>query len=246
MQNLCCPECQPDGPSDFLSELYAADDNRPVHIYFMKKDPNMFNTTDVNNKRANLPKRILYAQSWAQLAEIFKFKPETICVNACHFQDASIFEITNMLDTFSKLVGMEKQVTITIGVHKDTPFKLIKEAQKSRILGLVPATEDWGIDECVKGIQAHWANIPYWPKHIMDEIAGSTKTSPISSEIKLTHRQQQIFDIIVKSAASNKHIARMLGIAESTVKLHLSHIFKKYGVRTRTQLVAFTKSSKEV
>jgi predicted transcriptional regulator len=36
---------------------------------------------------------------------------------------------------------------------------------------------------------------------------------------------------------SNKEIARTLGMAEATVKLHLTEIFKTIGVRTRAQAI---------
>jgi len=60
-------------------------------------------------------------------------------------------------------------------------------------------------------------------------------------KIKLTPRQLQIMDMICSKGASNKSIARLLNISESTVKLHVGHIFKKYGVRNRTQLAVFTR-----
>lgn len=62
-----------------------------------------------------------------------------------------------------------------------------------------------------------------------------------SNNITITNRQQQILDLITQRAASNKIIARTLGIAESTVKLHMSALMKKYGVRNRTQLAIFAK-----
>ena len=61
-------------------------------------------------------------------------------------------------------------------------------------------------------------------------------------KITLTPRQQQILDIIVTRGVSNKNFARMLHISESTVKLHMSSILKKFGVRNRTQLALFAKS----
>lgn len=60
-------------------------------------------------------------------------------------------------------------------------------------------------------------------------------------QIKLTTRQFQIMDMICTKGASNKSIARVLNISESTVKLHVGHIFKKYGVRNRTQLAVFSR-----
>jgi DNA-binding CsgD family transcriptional regulator len=66
-----------------------------------------------------------------------------------------------------------------------------------------------------------------------------------SPRIKMTTRQRQIYSLVINRAASNKIIAKTLGITESTVKLHMSSILKKYGVRNRTQLVLFAKDHKE-
>lgn len=67
------------------------------------------------------------------------------------------------------------------------------------------------------------------------------KESIIKNEdIRLTPRQEQILKIINSRGCSNKIIAKMLGISESTVKLHISSIFKKYGVKNRTQLAVFS------
>jgi DNA-binding NarL/FixJ family response regulator len=59
-------------------------------------------------------------------------------------------------------------------------------------------------------------------------------------EIQLTPRQREILTIIQQRGASNKAIARMLDITESTVKLHITSILKKYKVRNRTQLALFS------
>jgi DNA-binding NarL/FixJ family response regulator len=48
--------------------------------------------------------------------------------------------------------------------------------------------------------------------------------------------------MVVDRGLSNKNIARTLTISESTVKLHMGHIFKKYGVKSRTQLAVFANS----
>ena len=57
----------------------------------------------------------------------------------------------------------------------------------------------------------------------------------------LTPRQRQILNIVATRGISNKSIARMLHISESTVKLHMSGILKKFGLRNRTQLALFAR-----
>jgi DNA-binding NarL/FixJ family response regulator len=54
--------------------------------------------------------------------------------------------------------------------------------------------------------------------------------------IRLTGRQREIMALVANRGLSNKKIAQILNISESTVKVHISSILKAYGVRNRTQL----------
>ena len=51
----------------------------------------------------------------------------------------------------------------------------------------------------------------------------------------------QILNLIKERGASNKVIAKTLNITESTVKLHVGIVLKKFGVKNRTQLALFSK-----
>lgn len=82
------------------------------------------------------------------------------------------------------------------------------------------------------------------PKFITDLIKKKKEIKPLDRlTIKLTPRQHQISDIVSSRGASNKVIAKMLGISESTVKLHVGAILKKHGLKNRTQLAVFSKRS---
>ena len=64
------------------------------------------------------------------------------------------------------------------------------------------------------------------------------KPSTRSDNFGLTKRELQIVSGVV-SGRANKEIAERFGIAEDTVKHHLSNIFDKTGVSTRVELVVF-------
>jgi len=53
---------------------------------------------------------------------------------------------------------------------------------------------------------------------------------------KLTEREQTVLQGVV-DGLSNRKIGDQIGVSESTVKATLQHLFKKAGVRTRSQLV---------
>ncbi|ODC02278.1 hypothetical protein BFW38_00715 [Terasakiispira papahanaumokuakeensis] len=59
-------------------------------------------------------------------------------------------------------------------------------------------------------------------------------TEPIPAA--LTERETQLVPLL-RQGLSNKAIARELGIAPSTVKTHLDHLYRKLGVNNRTELI---------
>lgn len=59
--------------------------------------------------------------------------------------------------------------------------------------------------------------------------------APASPLDALSPREREIL-IAVGRGASNKEVARDLGIAESTVKIHVQHLLRKLGVASRVQL----------
>ena len=54
----------------------------------------------------------------------------------------------------------------------------------------------------------------------------------------LTPREQEVLDLVARGYA-NKRIALELGIAEKTVKTHVSHVLAKLGVSDRTQAALY-------
>ncbi len=69
-------------------------------------------------------------------------------------------------------------------------------------------------------------------------IRGPT-SARIGSNRPLTFRQNQIVTML-KIGSSNREIARVLGVAEGTIKVHLHRIFQRIGVANRTQLAALS------
>lgn len=57
----------------------------------------------------------------------------------------------------------------------------------------------------------------------------------------MTPKQDEVFKEICMGK-SNKQIARELGMAEATVKLHATNVFKELGVRNRGQAIIQAKN----
>jgi two-component system nitrate/nitrite response regulator NarL len=54
----------------------------------------------------------------------------------------------------------------------------------------------------------------------------------------LSPREQEILRLVA-GGASNKEVARALGVAESTVKIHVQHILRKLGLSSRVQAAVY-------
>ena len=67
---------------------------------------------------------------------------------------------------------------------------------------------------------------------------GGHKAAPPSDMDKLTPREREILACLARGE-SNKLIARILDLAESTVKIHVQNILKKLGLTSRVQAAVF-------
>lgn len=76
----------------------------------------------------------------------------------------------------------------------------------------------------------------YLPPEILSG-DGSTPSPPASmDEVHLTDRQREVLALIVQGK-SNKHICRELGLAEATVKIHVTAILRALKVTSRAQAI---------
>jgi DNA-binding NarL/FixJ family response regulator len=59
----------------------------------------------------------------------------------------------------------------------------------------------------------------------------------LGSSAGLTERERQIMHLVCEGQSSKK-VGRKLNLSESTVKVHLHHIYQKLAIRNRTALAA--------
>jgi DNA-binding NarL/FixJ family response regulator len=159
----------------------------------------------------------------------------------------SIFDIISMVSTMSKCTLDKKTPNLAVLISNNTTAKVLDSISDTDIKGIIPRSTWLGIAEAEIAIRELLEGRIYMPKHIISIIKNKSKRSKVKpaampSGITLTPRQEQIIRLICNHGSSNKVIAKRLNISESTVKLHISAVLKKYGVTNRTQLALFADS----
>jgi DNA-binding NarL/FixJ family response regulator len=215
--------------------------NRPISIYFRKDGCEYIKNTS-NDPLFNIifddsTWETKLCATWNELSDLLVLKPHQIIfhVETIGLNSVTVHEFISMIETLVKVTGNIK-IPMAVSIETHTSLSIIKELQKNGLHGIVPSVTTFGSIETYKGIEALFNRIPYYPKYILDRLPGAKKFV-IRNTINVTPRQAQILDLILERGLSNKKIAQVLNITESTVKIHVSAILKAYGVRTRTQLV---------
>jgi DNA-binding NarL/FixJ family response regulator len=79
---------------------------------------------------------------------------------------------------------------------------------------------------------------PVMARKLLDNLTGEKRTERGNSDDSLTPRELDVLQLMVKGH-SNKEIAEQLFISDKTVKIHVSNILKKLGVKSRSQAIIY-------
>jgi DNA-binding NarL/FixJ family response regulator len=214
---------------------------KPLHIYF-RDDMDTYATPELMAKVMNgIDTDLKLCKSWMELSSAINDEPTSIAfhIDMVKRHGGTVPEFMLMLETLIKYSNPKQKPHIGVGIEDNTQLSFIKELQKHKISGIVPSAVTFGPEHTNDAIKDLLNGIPHWPKDIISKLPGNKK-SKLKSNIHLTDRQTQVYDLIAARGLSNKQIARTLNISESTVKIHVSAIMKALCVRNRTQL-ALTK-----
>lgn len=159
-------------------------------------------------------------------------------------KETSMFDLVRTLSTLISCSG-DPAPRLVAMLDLDTDPAQIKELMSIAALdGFYPRGRDFSVDEKRQALQDLAAGRGHVPARIKKLLKTRKKSHDISYSgyegITLTPRQKQVLELVTRQGASNKIIARTLCISESTVKLHMTSILKKYGARNRTQLAVFS------
>jgi len=181
--------------------------------------------------------------SFADLASLLTPYTEFIAIHIDFIEQSGvgIAEWSQMFSTITHLIKSKVPLVKRIIIRKNTSYEIVKHMKKSMVSGILLDIEEYDNDAVMYSLDQMLSKQPHWPKHVLDVLPNNTKKK-INKHVILTERQQQVLQLVCQRGASNKAIAKTLGISESTVKGHMSSIMNTYGVRSRTQLAIFTKS----
>lgn len=118
----------------------------------------------------------------------------------------------------------------------------IFEALDHGATGFLP--KSMTLDQLVEIIKLLATGHQYVPMEIMNFVKGDTPAlaggdfslEVISNVKKLTSRERTVLSLLIHGLM-NKEIAAQLDLQEVTVKMHLRNIYRKLGVKNRTQAV---------
>jgi len=121
----------------------------------------------------------------------------------------------------------------------------VMRALDNGAMGFIPKSHHSKV--MLDALRAILAGGVYLPPEIMSQTTDNSRTSAIAAahrgfdpvspaEIGLTDRQADVLALLVQGKP-NKLICRELGLAEGTVKIHVTAILRALGVANRTQAV---------
>jgi DNA-binding CsgD family transcriptional regulator len=149
-------------------------------------------------------------------------------------KNMSIDEVLSMLSSLTKFISGEIRIDIAVVVWQPVNSELIEKLKRNHVLGIIPGLRFWDKKHSIEAYSTLRQGLPHWPSVALET---ELKRCIIKKKnIKLTDREYEIFNLVARRGLTNRKVAQMLSIKEDTVKQHLGNIFKKYGVRNRTQL----------
>jgi DNA-binding NarL/FixJ family response regulator len=148
-------------------------------------------------------------------------------------------EESNGLDTLDAFRIGAPKVPVTV-LSGEQDIKHIRAAIDHGSLGFIPKSHT--SDQMIAALRIVLAGGIYLPPNVLNaptkssELVRDDAASVASAYLRLSSRQKQVATLLLKGA-TNKEIARDLGLSEGTVKAHTSAIFQVLGAKNRAEAV---------
>jgi len=189
------------------------------------------------NVAINLKSRVL-SEAVCQLlrtdchGDLITVEDEAGSAQSCRF-DIVILDPHNLTNDIATKYPDAKFILLDTGLPQEEVVKLMLT---NKLQGVIAFDEDPALLKKALRIVDEgqiWINNNHL-KALLFKAGDVSRTGRIDS---ISKREQDVLELITKGK-KNKEIAAQLFMSEQTVKAHLSHIFKKFNVSSRTQLIS--------
>ena len=136
---------------------------------------------------------------------------------------------------FSGLVllrGQYPQIPVVM-ISAQEDAAVVARAREFGATGFIPKSS--ALETLQQAVRAVLDGDEWWPPQILETVSVSAEAKAASAGLaSLTPQQFRVLSMVCDGLL-NKQIAYELSVSEATVKAHVTAIFRKLGVRTRTQ-----------
>jgi DNA-binding NarL/FixJ family response regulator len=126
---------------------------------------------------------------------------------------------------------------LTVSEEEENLFAAIQAGARGYILKNADADE---LLQAIHRVHAGEAMLSPMMTFRLLQVLRSGGALPPSSELPLTSREQDVFQLLVQGA-SNRQIAESLTITENTVKTHVRNILEKLELHSRSEVAAYAR-----
>lgn len=202
--------------------------------------------------RGGLSLLIKSANSTAEVIETNSFKETLNRLSNDPSIDLLLIDLhmpgENGLDGISHICETYPEVPLAV-ISVEADVRTIRKVLQLGAVGYIPKTSSPGVTN--GAIQLILSGGIYVPPNILEmdgasvaddqettaNVGNDSPSSSIAKALGVTRRQMDVLDLVAEGKA-NKEIAKILGLAPGTVKMHTSRIFKLMNVSNRTEAVA--------
>lgn len=143
----------------------------------------------------------------------------------------------NGLDGLQGVLGASKGANVAL-MSGIAPRDVAERALDMGASGFLP--KSLSAKTFVNAVRFMASGEQYVPINFVTSAHDSAQMHPLAQ--KLTPRERNVLQFICEGR-SNKEIARELGLQEPTVKLHVTSLYRKIGVKNRTRAALLAKES---
>lgn len=161
------------------------------------------------------------------LAAAARLQPDVVLLDL-NMKDMSGLEVLQQLQAGQPDI---KVIMVTVSDQSDDLVRALRSGASGYLL---KDMEPEAMLEAIHGVAAGRVIVSETLVNLMAEALRNERRPGSVSEAGLTEQEQRILERIAVGL-SNKLIARDLNIAEGTVKVHVKHILRKLGLRSRVE-----------